>query len=72
MPPVPDNQPSFEQIPDNSTVPPVDVPVDPTDIVSAINPLLDDGPASIAPFSVPPPSVPPPSVPPALVCGYMK
>lgn len=67
----------FDQIPD-MTLQPVDVPTDPSAIsaidpsaISAIdpsiNPLLDDGPPSVAPFSVPPPSVPPPSVGPASV-----
>lgn len=53
------NQSLFDQIPDTMTLQPVDVPTDPTNIVPTINPMLDEGPPSVAPFSVPPPSVPP-------------
>ncbi|XP_035826910.1 double-strand-break repair protein rad21 homolog isoform X2 [Aplysia californica] len=63
---MPNNQSLFDQIPDNMTLQPVDVPADPTTIEPTINPLLDEGPPSVAPFSVPPPSVPPASVPPAM------
>jgi len=61
-PMLPTDQSLFDQIPDNMTLQPVDMPADPTAIQPSINPLLDEGPPSVAPFSVPPPSVPPASV----------
>jgi len=70
MDPMLPNTSLFDQIPD-MTLQPVDVPQDASHISAidpSINPLLDDGPPSVAPFSVPPPSVPPPSVGPAS-CG---
>ncbi|BFZ21127.1 hypothetical protein BsWGS_24168 [Bradybaena similaris] len=64
-PSIPDKS-LFDQIPDNITMQPTEVPPDPADIVPANNPLLDDGPTSVAPFSVAPASVAPLSVPPAM------
>jgi cohesin complex subunit SCC1 len=64
-PSLPVNESIFEQIPDIS-IQPIELPTDPADLAPAINPLLDDGPASVAPFSVAPASVAPLSVPPAL------
>lgn len=57
------NESLLDQLPD--ALQPVDVPPMPQDV--SLNPLLDDGPPSVAPFSVPPPSVPPASVGPASV-----
>ncbi|CAG5132996.1 unnamed protein product, partial [Candidula unifasciata] len=66
-PSIPNNQSLFDQMPDNIPMQPTEVPPpEPADIVPAMNPLLDDGPASVAPFSVAPPSVAPLSVPPAM------
>ncbi|CAL1535067.1 unnamed protein product [Lymnaea stagnalis] len=59
---VPDNQSMFDQLPDITLQP----QEDPTSIVATINPLLDDGPPSVAPFSVAPPSVAPQSVAPGM------
>ncbi|KAH9508293.1 Double-strand-break repair protein rad21 A [Bulinus truncatus] len=61
----PDNQSMFDHIPDIS-LQPSEIPPDPTSIVPSINPMLDDGPPSVAPFSVAPPSVAPPSVAPGM------
>lgn len=65
-PVLPTDQSIFDQIPD-MTLQPVDVPVDPTNIVPTINPLLDEGPLSVAPYSVQPHSVGPMSVGPMSV-----
>lgn len=62
----PDNQSMFDHIPDIS-LQPTDIPADASSIVPSFNPLLDDGPPSVAPFSVAPPSVAPPSVAPGMV-----
>lgn len=56
------NQSMFDQLPDITLQP----PEDPTNIEATINPLLDDGPPSVAPFSVAPPSVAPQSVAPGM------
>ncbi|KAI8776785.1 double-strand-break repair protein rad21 homolog isoform X1 [Biomphalaria glabrata] len=61
----PDNQSMFDHIPDIS-LQPTDIPADASSIVPSFNPLLDDGPPSVAPFSVAPPSVAPPSVAPGM------
>ncbi|KAH9508284.1 hypothetical protein Btru_050724 [Bulinus truncatus] len=61
----PDNHSIFDHIPDIS-LQPSEIPPDPTSIVPSINPMLDDGPPSVAPFSVAPPSVAPPSVAPGM------
>ncbi|XP_059174385.1 double-strand-break repair protein rad21 homolog isoform X2 [Physella acuta] len=60
-----ENESVFDQIPD-ITLAPSEVPTDPSNIVPTINPLLDDGPPSVAPFSVAPPSVAPQSVAPGM------
>ncbi|KAK7461559.1 hypothetical protein BaRGS_00038705 [Batillaria attramentaria] len=61
--PVTSAQDLFAGIPDGI----VDMPADPTTIEPSIDPNLEEGPPSVAPFSVPPPSNAPPSVAPPSV-----